>query len=95
MSDWKEGKRKEVIDGILSYFEKRKEDDPEMTLKQIDQELDSQFFRLGNDWTGRGIVMDTVINATIEALEIVRSHCLERLEEKQSNSSLKEKQNET
>lgn len=84
MSDWKEVKRDEVIDGILRYFERKKDDDPVTTLKEIEQELDSQFFRLGNDWTGRGVVMDTVINATIEALEIVRSNCLERIEKHQN-----------
>jgi len=84
MSDWKEDKREEVIDGILKYFEGKKNDDPVTALKEIEQELDSQFFRLGNDWTGRGVVMDTVICATIEALEIVRSNCLERIEENQN-----------
>lgn len=98
MSDWKEEKKEEIIDGILSYFEGKKDDDPITTLKVVDQELDSQFFRLGNDWTGRGVVMDTVINATIEALEIVRSACLEKIEQntkKKLSSGIKEKKDES
>lgn len=85
MPDWKEGKREQVIDGIITYFEKRIENDPSLTLLEIEQELDSQYFRLGNDWTGRGIVMDTVITATIEALEIVRCSFLERFEKNQND----------
>ena len=81
MSDWKERERKHIIEGIIAYYEQRRDIDPTMTLLGIDQELDSQFLRLGNDWTGRGIVMDTVITATIDALQIVRCSILAKCPE--------------
>lgn len=70
MSEWREAKRKNI--------------DPAGTLQNVEQELDSQFLRLGNDWTGRGVVMDAVIAETIEAVEIVRSDLLTAM--KQGNS---------
>jgi hypothetical protein len=45
----------------------------------VEQELQSQWVRLGNDWRGRGVVMDTITTATIEALEIVRVDCIEEI----------------
>ncbi len=87
MSKWREEKREEIINGILGYFQHRQDSDPAATLQEVEQELDSQFFRLGNDWTGRGVVMDTVITATIEALEIVRSNLLVEMEQNNSKTN--------
>ena len=70
----------ETLANIVDYFEDKVAADPARTLIQVDQELESQNIRYGNDWTGRGVVMDAVITATISALEIVRSNCLSKLE---------------
>lgn len=81
MDDWQKTKRDEIIGGICGHFSSQIEKDPEKALSTIEQELDSQEVYMGNDWLGRGIVGDTVISATIEALEIVRSECLSILKE--------------
>lgn len=78
--EWQEMRREEVIGGIKKYYCEKIAKEPQKALMLIDQELHSEFVRLGNDWTGRGVVMDTIINATIEGLEIVRSYCLEELQ---------------
>lgn len=84
---WQNDKRDTMIEGIIRYYNHEIERSPQNALQMIEQELHSQSVRLGNDWTGRGVVMDTVISATIEGLEIVRARCLERLHGNASKSS--------
>ena len=76
MNEWQKTKREEIIGGICGHFNQQILKDPAKALSTIEQELDSQEIYRGNDWLGRGVVGDTVINATIEGLEIVRSDCL-------------------
>ncbi len=76
---WKEAKYEEVLGTISNYYRDKVKEDPAGMLVLIQQELQSQCVRLGNDWTGRGVVMDTVLTATISALEIARAACLENL----------------
>lgn len=89
MSDWQETKREEIIGGICTHFSSQIQTDPEGALCTIEQELESQQICLGNDWLGRGIVGDTVMSATIEGLEIVRSDCLAILQETSRDNSNK------
>ncbi len=70
----------ETLSSILRYYEEKIAADPEGTLVLVNQELESQNIRFGNNWTGRGVVMDAVIAATISALEIVRSACENSIE---------------
>jgi hypothetical protein len=79
---WKEAKYEEVLGTISNYYRDKVKEDPAGMLVLIQQELQSQCVRLGNDWTGRGVVMDTVLTATISALEIARAACLENLKNK-------------
>lgn len=76
LDEWQKIKREEIIGGICRYFESQIVKDPEQALSMIEQEIEGQSIYQGNDWLGRGVVGDTVINATIEGLEIVRSDCL-------------------
>ena len=76
---WQDKKSREIIDSIVSYYRQQVNYDPAGTITLVEQELVSQRIRQGNDWTGRGIVMDTVIDATLSALEIVHQACLEKL----------------
>ncbi len=69
----------ETLANIVGYYEDKIVTDPKATLVLVNQELESQNVRYGNDWTGRGVVMDAVIAATISALEIVRSACENKL----------------
>lgn len=70
-----EKKYDETLASIVGYYEDKIVTDPAGTLALVTQELESENVRYGNNWTGRGVVMDTVIAATISALEIVRSTC--------------------
>jgi hypothetical protein len=76
---WKEKTYQETLDNIVRYYESKVRTDTTGTLVLVNQELQSQWVRLGNDWTGRGVVMDTIITATISALEIVQADCLEKI----------------
>jgi len=73
---WQEKKQEEIKGNILSYFEDQIRRDPESTLQQVELELQDLYIREGNNLCGRGIVGDTIIQATIEALEIVKAACL-------------------
>jgi hypothetical protein len=65
----------DTLENIVGYYEDQIATDPATTLVLVKQELESQNIRYGNNWTGRGAVMDNVIAATISALEIVRFEC--------------------
>jgi hypothetical protein len=89
LNDWQETKREEIIGGIYAYFRSQILKDPVETLRTIEQELENQEICIGNDWLGRGTVGDTVMSATIEGLEIVRSDCLAILKEMNRDSGNK------
>lgn len=82
--NWIEEKYHNVHENIRDYFHILALQDPASTLKQIEEELECHYFRYGNNWTGRGIVGDTILTATIDALEHVRATCLERLKTEQN-----------
>lgn len=72
----------ETLANIVGYYEDKVAADPAGTLVFVNQELESQNVRYGNDWTGREVVMDAVIAATLSALEIVSSACENNLANK-------------
>ena len=76
MDEWEKTKWEEIIEGVCDHYSPQILRDPEKALSTIEQELNSQAIYQGNNWTGRGVVGDTVISATIAGLEIVRSDCL-------------------
>lgn len=76
---WQPEKYEDTLEGVAGYFEDRLKEDPKGVLQEIEGELKSLYIRLDQDWTGRGIVADTVLAATVAALERVRAKCLESL----------------
>lgn len=78
-SQWQGQRRQEVINGIHAYYQQKIAQDPQAALQQIEEELISQATCQGNDWIGRGIVMETVLAASVEGLEMVRSLCLQKI----------------
>jgi len=78
--DWETNQREEIAAGIWKFYHDKIETDPKSAIVMIEQELHDQYIRLGNDWTGRGVVVNTLIDATISALEAVRVTCLEKIE---------------
>lgn len=77
----------EIVGNIMDYFRERILNNPQAVLAQVDGELAALYVNYGNDWTGRGVVADTVQEATIAALEGVRAECLQLLEEKRTPDS--------
>jgi len=84
LDEWQKTKREEIIGGICDHYSPQILRDPEKALSAIEQEINSQEIYQGNNWTGRGVVGDTVINATIAGLEIARSDCLAILKDANS-----------
>lgn len=79
--DWETNQREEIAAGIWKFYNDKIKIDAKGSLVLIEQELHDQYIRLGNDWIGRGVVMDTLIAATISALETVRATCLDIIEQ--------------
>lgn len=50
---WKEKTYQETLDNIVRYYESKVRTDTTGTLVLVNQELQSQWVRPGNDWTGR------------------------------------------
>lgn len=75
---WQEEKYREVFDRVQEYYCTLAESDPFDTLRLLEQELDDLYLRYGNNFSGRGIVGDTVMTATIDAMELARAECLSR-----------------
>ena len=77
--DWTLEKEEEIAAGIWAYYQPRLDVDPKKTLRDVEQELYFQDVRYGNNWTGRGVVMDLQISVTIHTLEAVRAACITRM----------------
>ena len=84
--DFLEQKEEEILTNLHEFFRLRIEADPEAVLRQVEAELESLYVRYGNDWTGRGMVGDTTLMATIAALEGIRAECRVRLERTDASS---------
>jgi RNA binding exosome subunit len=76
---WQQQKYQETLEGLAEFFEDQIEEDPKRVMEKIDGELTNLYIRFDQDWTGRGVVGDTVQMATIAALERVRAKCLEQI----------------
>lgn len=82
--DYLQKKQEEILDGLYTFFEQKLADNPEELLRQINNELKTQYIRFDLGWTGRGVVTDATQSATIAALEAVRAECLDRIRTKSS-----------
>ncbi len=78
---WQDDKYREIHDRVQEYFSALMANDPQATLQLLEQELQDIYLRYGNNWTGRGIVGDTVMTATIDAMEAARAECLACLQQ--------------
>lgn len=59
----------EVYAEELRGLERRMENDRNCTLGDLEGILKHLYIYYGNDWTGRGMLQDTVLSATIAAYE--------------------------
>lgn len=71
---------KDVVTDTFSSFAGQIEADPHTTLQHVEGMLKSLYVRYGNDWTGRGLIGDSMQEASIAGLEAIRAECLARIE---------------
>ena len=69
--DWEERKYREVFEHVCSQLEARRLTDPAFTIQQAEGTLQTAYIDQGNDFIGRGAVVETVQSATIAAYEHV------------------------
>lgn len=79
--DYLDAREAEIVANISDFFKERILNNPQAVLAQVEGELTALYVSYGNDWTGRGVVADTIQEATIAALEGVRAECLQLLKE--------------
>lgn len=69
-----EQKYKDTFEEEYRMLERRRKHDPSLTVEYLEGTLKSLYIFEGNDWEGRGAVLDEVIRAQIAALEIFISN---------------------
>nr|WP_320050028.1 hypothetical protein [uncultured Desulfuromonas sp.] len=79
-----QNKQDEIVEGLVHFFNAHIAEKPHEKLRQVESELKTLYIRFDNDWTGRGVVGDATLTATISGLEGVRAECLRRLETRNS-----------
>jgi hypothetical protein len=67
--DWEERKYREVFDQTVSQLETRRLTDPTFTCQEAQGLLEAAYVDQGNDYIGRGGVVEIVQAATIAAYE--------------------------
>lgn len=65
-----ERKYKETFDEEMRMLERRRAHDATLTVEQLEQTLQALYVLEGNDWEGRGALLDQMIAAQIAAHEI-------------------------
>jgi len=66
---WDEETYNRVFDDICDYVEKRKQDDSNFTIRELQQMVNEAYVRRGMDWIGKGHLQFVIESATIAALE--------------------------
>jgi hypothetical protein len=67
--EWRDIKYQETLEQELRGLERRRESDPNCTVKDIEGVLQHLYHMDGADWVGRGEVQDIIMAATIAAYE--------------------------
>jgi hypothetical protein len=81
--DFIECHRQIIMENLTGFFADQIDGQAQQLLDRVERELHSLYVRQGNDWTGRGEIGDTKLEATIASLEAVRAECLAQLEQHQ------------
>lgn len=69
-TEWIDAKYKQVFDEETLGLERRRKNDPNCTLQDLQGVLKNLYILDGNDWTGRGQLQDSTLSATIAAYEL-------------------------
>jgi hypothetical protein len=64
-----EKKYHEVFEETVEYLESRRRNDPSFTFQSLENCMRALYAQQGNNWEGRGELLDTVHDATIAAYE--------------------------
>ncbi len=72
-TDWADQQYLRVFEEEVQGLERRRAHDPTCTARNLEGILNNLYIMDGNDWTGRGLVQDISLSATIAAYE----HCIE------------------
>ena len=67
--DWRDAKYEETYGQELLGLERRREHDPAFTIEDLEALLRHLYAMDGADWVGRGLLQDTIMEATIAAHE--------------------------
>ena len=67
--EWRGAKYDEVFEQELRGLERRRNVDPNCTVKDLEGVLEHLYIMDGADWIGRGEVQDIIMAATIAAYE--------------------------
>jgi hypothetical protein len=68
-TDWQDAKYAEVFEDEIRGLERRRLHDTSFTPHDLEMQLKQQYIIAGDDWEGRGVLGNIVINATIAAYE--------------------------
>ncbi len=68
-TQWLDDKYRQVFDDELRGLERRRQNDPSLTIDQIQGLLKHLYIFAEQDWDGRGRVFETAIAATVAAHE--------------------------
>jgi hypothetical protein len=69
IAERREKKFNEIYDKTLDQLEYRRRHDSDLSIEDIERQLETMYVDEGNDWTGRGLPGETVKSATIAATE--------------------------
>lgn len=69
--NWRDLKYREVFEQTLKRTRFQLAYDPAFTMENVQGLLQSQYEYKGQDWVGRGAVIDVTIAATIAAYELI------------------------
>ena len=67
--EWREVKYEETFERELLGLQRRREADPNCSVKDIEGVLQNLYIKEGADWDGRGNLADIILSATIAAHE--------------------------
>ncbi len=67
--DWRDRAYDEAFERTISGLEARRRADPAFSIGDAEGVLKHLYVQEGNDWTGRGLLQDAVLAATIAAHE--------------------------
>lgn len=67
--EWRDRAYEEAFERTISGLDARRKADPSFSISDAEGVLRHLYVQEGNDWTGRGLLQDAILAATIAAYE--------------------------